>query len=70
MDKCKRLVIDCSSALQHKIPLMQSGTPIIHREKNNPDNGGIYAKIDALFDPREFISLKPQIKELKSKKAY
>lgn len=31
---------------------------------------GILAKMDAHFDPQEFVSLKPQIKELKSKKGY
>lgn len=31
---------------------------------------GIMTKIDAHFDPREFTSLKSQIKELKSKKGY
>jgi len=31
---------------------------------------GILAKVDAYFDPREFTSLRPQIKELKSKKGY
>lgn len=32
--------------------------------------GNILSKMDALTDPREFISLKPQIKELKSRKGY
>jgi hypothetical protein len=31
---------------------------------------GILSKIDVHFDPQEFAALKPQIKELKAKKAY
>jgi hypothetical protein len=32
--------------------------------------GNILYKMDGLFDPQEFTSLKPQIRELKSKKGY